>query len=77
MRSLVQFVQYSAKFIPDFAQVAEPLRHRLKMGELFVWGPDEGDAFHKLKELMTSTKALTYFRNDCKTRIVADTGPEG
>ena len=26
---------------------------------------------------MTSTKALTYFRNDCKTRIVADTEPEG
>ena len=65
VRSLVQLVQYSAKFIPDFAQVAEPLRHRLKKGELFVWGPDEGDAFHKLKELMTSTKALTYFRNDC------------
>ena len=65
VRSLVQLVQYSAKFIPDFAQVAEPLRHRLKKGELFVWGPDEGDTFHKLKELMTSTKALTYFSKDC------------
>ena len=26
---------------------------------------------------MTSTKALTYFKNDCKRRIVADAGPEG
>ena len=26
---------------------------------------------------MTSTKALAYFRNYCKTRIVADAGPEG
>ena len=26
---------------------------------------------------MPSTKALAYFRNDSKTRIVADAGPEG
>ena len=26
---------------------------------------------------MTSTKALASFRNDRKTRIVADAGPEG
>ena len=26
---------------------------------------------------MTSTKALTHFRNVCKTRIVPDAGPEG
>ena len=26
---------------------------------------------------MTSTKALAHFRNVCKTRIVADAGPEG
>ena len=56
--SFVQLVQYSAKFIPDFAQVAEPLRRLLRKGEPFLWGPDQGDAFHKLKEPMTSTKAL-------------------
>ena len=62
VRSFVQLVQYSAKFITDFAQVAEPLRRLLRKGEPFVWGPEQGDA---------------YFRNDCKTRIVADAGPEG
>ena len=72
VRSFVQLVQYSLK-----SQVAEPLRRLLRKGEPFVWGPDQGDAFHKLKELMTSTKALAYFRNDCKTRIVADAGPKG
>ena len=77
VRSFVQLVQYSVKFIPDFAQVAEPLRRLLRKGERLVWGPEQGDAFHKLKELRTSTKALAYFKNDCKTRIVADAGPEG
>ena len=27
--------------------------------------------------MMTTVEALAYFRNDCKTRIVADAGPEG
>ena len=56
VRSFVQLVQYSARFIPDFAQVAEPLRRLLRKGEPFVWGPEEGDALHKLKELMTGIK---------------------
>ena len=30
------FVQYSAKFIPDFAQVTEPLRRLLRKGEPFA-----------------------------------------
>ena len=36
VRSLVQLAQYSAKFIPDFAQVIEPLRLLLRRGEPFV-----------------------------------------
>ena len=49
MRSFVQLVQYSTKFIPDFAQVAEPLRRLLRNGKTFVWGPEQFDPFHKLK----------------------------
>ena len=45
----------------------------MRKKEPFVWGPEQGVAFHNLKELMTITKALAYFRNDCKTRIVAET----
>ena len=45
VRSFVQLVQYLAKFIPDFAQVAEPLRRLSRKGEPFVWGPEQGDAF--------------------------------
>ena len=30
VRSFVQLVQYSSKFIPDFAHVAEPLRKLLR-----------------------------------------------
>ena len=49
VRSFVQLVQYSTKSIPDFVQVAEPLRRLLRNGKTFVWGPEQLDPFHKLK----------------------------
>ena len=77
VRSFVQLVQYSAKFIPNFAQVAEPLHKLLRKGEPFVWDTEQQESFETLKQLMSIAKALAYFRNDCQTRIVADAGPEG
>ena len=38
VQSFVQLVQYSSKFIPNFSQVAEPLRKLLRKGHPFVWG---------------------------------------
>ena len=77
VRSFVQLVQYSSKFIPNFSQAAEPLRKLLRKGQPFVWGTEQQLAFEELKRLMTSANALAYFRGDCKTRIVADAGPDG
>ena len=77
IRSFVQLVQYSAKFVPNFAQVAEPLRKQLRKGEPFVWDTEQQESFETLKQLMSTAKTLAYFRNDCQTRIVADAGPEG
>ena len=72
--SFVQLVQYSSKFIPNFSQVAE--RKLLWKDQAFIWGVEQQRAFKELKGLMTSAKALAYFRGDCKTRIVADAGPD-
>ena len=72
VRSFVQLVQYSPKFMPNFSQVAEPLRKVLRKGQTFIWGTEQQAAFEKLKQLMMSANALAYFRGDCKTRIAAD-----
>ena len=77
VRSFVQLVQYSAKFIPNFSQEAEPLRKLLRKGHVFVWGIAQQKAFERLKQLMSTSRALAYFQNECKTRIVADAGPDG
>ena len=66
VRSFVQLVQYSSKFIPNFSQVAEPLRKLLRKDQAFIWGVEQQRALEELKGLMTSAKGLAYFRGDCK-----------
>ena len=77
VRSFDQLVQYSAKFLPNFAQEAEALRSLLRKNEPFVWGEAHERSFQKLKELAAGASTLAYFRGDCSTQIIADAGPHG
>jgi transposase InsO family protein len=77
VRSFLGLVQYSAKFIANYAQIAEPLRKLTRKNVKFEWGIEQKQAFAKLKEEITHSGTLAYFRQDCKTRIVADAGPAG
>ena len=45
VRSFIQLLQYSSKFIPNFSQVAEPLRKLLRKGQAFVWGIEQQASF--------------------------------
>ena len=45
IRSFLGLVQYSAKFIPDFATVSEPLRQLTRKNVKFVWGRQQAEAF--------------------------------
>ncbi|PFX21492.1 Retrovirus-related Pol polyprotein [Stylophora pistillata] len=77
VRSFVQFVQYSAKFLPNFAQEAEPLRSLLRKNEPFIWGETQEKSFKKLEQLVAQATSFAYFRGDCNTRIIANAGPQG
>ena len=72
VRSFLDLVQYCAKFLPNFAQEAEPIRQLTRKDE-----EAQQQSFEKLKCLLTGAETLAYFKNDCKTRIVADAGPTG
>ena len=77
VRSFVQLVQYSAKFLPNFAQEAEPLRSLLRKNEPFIWGEAQERSFQKLKQLVAQATTLAYFRGDCNTLIIANASPQG
>ena len=43
--------------------------------QAFIFGAKEQKAFEELKSLVTSAKALAYFRGECKTSKIADAEP--
>ena len=77
VRSFLGLVQYCAKFLPDCSQVAEPLRMLTRKDLQFMWEDAQHKSFQKLKDLLTRVETLTYFKNERRTRIVADAGPTG
>ncbi|CAH1233137.1 RTL1 [Branchiostoma lanceolatum] len=77
VRSFLGLVHYVAKFVPDLATMAEPLQKLTRKGVEFKWSSEQQKSFEKLKELITSTETLAYFRPTGKICIVADASPVG
>ena len=71
VRSFLGLVQYSLKFLPDFAEVAEPLRKLTSA----LCGAQRSETL--LQELISRAETLAYFQQDSMTHIVADAGLSG
>ena len=78
VRSFLGLVNFSARFIPNLASIAEPL-HRLTRRETpFVWGTEQQAAFDTLKSRLANAEILAYFdRNAEKTKLITDASPVG
>ena len=61
VRSFLELANYKARFIPDFAKVAEPLRKLTKKGVCFRFGDEQRRAFNELKSRLSSAETLGYF----------------
>ena len=77
VRSFLGMVGFSARFIPNFATLAEPLRAISRQGVPFVWGKEQGASFKELKRQLASAPILAYFDKDAHTRVIADASPVG
>ena len=77
VRSFLGMVGFSARFIPNFATIAEPLRAISRQGVPFEWGSEQEKAFQKLKQQLASAPVLAYFDKDAHTRVIADASPVG
>lgn len=42
-----------------------------------MWRDPQEKSFQRLKDLLTQADTLAYFKNECRTRIVANAGPTG
>ena len=77
VRSFSGLANYNARFIPDFATIAEPLRRLTKKGVRFEFGDEQMKAFIERKRRLSSAKILGYFDKDAKTLIITDACPVG
>lgn len=52
---------YLSRFIPNYAQVVEPLRILLKKDNTFIWCHTQNRAFEELKRCISSAPVLRYY----------------
>jgi len=78
VRSFLGLVNFSAKFIPNLATKAEPLRRLTRKGTEFIWGSEQAKAFSQLKEDLARAENLAGFDKDAeKTQVITDASPVG
>ena len=46
------------RFVPNFAQTAEPLTRLTRKAAIWIWGPEQDAAFHTLKQALTAPPIL-------------------
>ena len=76
-RNFLGLVGFSARFIPDFATTADPLRILARKGEPFMWDEEQEKSFQKLKNQVASAPVLAYFDKDAFTRVIDDASRMG
>ena len=74
VRSFLQMVGYMSRFIPNFSQIAAPLRALTKHKVQFKWEEEEQVAFRRLKESLKEETSLAYFVPNQPIRVHVDAG---
>jgi hypothetical protein len=77
IRSFLGLAGYYRRFIPDFSRIAKPMTEVLKKGAKFVWGQKCEDAFHSLRQHLTTTPVLAQSDNNKPFDVYCDASGTG
>jgi hypothetical protein len=77
VRSFLGLVNFCAKYIPNFATIAEPLRKLTRKEIKGNWSSEQQDAFEKLKQSLISAEVMSYYNQYAETNIIVDASPYG
>eukprot|EP00794_Sanderia_malayensis_P000683 gene683-biopygen1108 len=77
LRSFLGMVNYSAKYIADFATIAAPLRDLLKQNVLFQWTARHQHAFASLQSALVNPPVMAYFDSRQESYLAVDASPVG
>lgn len=77
VRRFLGLVQYVSKFIPNLAEISEPLRLLTKSDVLWHWDKQQIDSFAKLKNLLTQAPVLRIYDLQKEVTISVDASSKG
>jgi hypothetical protein len=77
IRSFLGLAGYYRRFILDFSRIVKPMNELLKKGAKFVWGQKCEDAFHTLRQHLTTAPVLTQPDNDKPFDVYCDASGTG
>jgi hypothetical protein len=77
IRSFLGLASYYRRFIPDFSRIAKPMTELLKKGAKFVWGQKCEDAFHTLRQHLTTAPVLAQPNNGKPFDVYCDASGTG
>ena len=72
VRSFLGFVTFYRRFIKAFGRIARPLQRLLRKGVRFVFGPEQQEAFEKIKQLVVSNPVLVKWHPEYPTKMETD-----
>ena len=77
LRSFLGLATYLARFVPNFADVTQPMRAALRKGHIWNWTNEQRSAFNCVKKAITSENILAFFSVKRTTEVIVDASPIG
>ena len=77
VRSFLGMVNYSSKYIKDYATLTAPIRELTKNSVAFTWNIEHQTAFEHLKLALTKAPVMGYFDLSKDTYVTVDASPVG
>ncbi|XP_028969202.1 uncharacterized protein K02A2.6-like [Galendromus occidentalis] len=77
LRAFLGMITFYNNFVPDMAELREPLNKLLKKNTPFVWNNDCEKAFEKAKTILQSDLLLTHFNPNLPIIVSADASSYG
>ena len=77
LQSFLGMVQYHSRFIRSLSTLLHPLTTLLQKGTPWSWTAMCEQAFHAVKQQLTSATVLTHYNPDLELRMAADASPYG
>ena len=71
-RSFLGLVNTVARFVPNLAAMTEPIRRITHKNHPWLWGPEQSEAFNKLRDLISSNTVLAHFDPSLPTQVRHD-----